>query len=161
MTIINVSEVNGETNLKRGGVEVGYYSINMFNRISNTGTDVLWASSGNAEWPSTTSTARYRFPVDLRLFDEVRWQFFVNVGANAGSLRLRYATTVGGSTSDIISGGATLACTGTTAIRDTGWNDLDATAKSSAVEIAVLNVSVTLGNPDIWRMMVEFRAKST
>lgn len=147
--------------LQRRSVEVGYLCIPMYARVDGSTTDVLWTATTNAEFPSSVSTARYRFPVDLRLFDEVRWQFFMRVGASAGSLQLKYATTAGvGTGTDIISGGASLACTGNTTIRDTGWNDLVAGAISDAVEILVDQTSVTIGSADLWRMVVEFRAKT-
>lgn len=170
MTTINVTEVNGETNLKRQSLEVGYLMVPMYEYVSEDqyGTtpavnlsQIRWTATGGQEFPDTT--ARRRFPLDLRHYDEIRWRYYVGNSGGTGSMKLQYSTTdlvSAGSLVDIVSGGISL--TVTVGQKDSGWQDLVSGAKVDGLYMGVVQTgTISTANRSLDRMTVEFRAKST
>jgi len=168
-TSISVATINATSSLQRQGVEVGYLRIEMYSYVTPAGhvlpSTIQWTSVANDDFPRGTSSGRYRFAVDLRRYDEVRFSFYV-AGATllGGTLALKYATTIAGSTSgqDIASTAPTLATSGSPGYRDTGWIDMESGAQVDGLYITpVVADSPTLVNgTELVRITAEFRAKT-
>ena len=165
MTIINVSEVNGATNLQRQGTEVGHLIVPMFDRVHVTQTDILWDQTGTNEFPKGSGTASriYRIPVDLTRYDQMRLSFHIVSGAaSASTASLHYAPAdTGALTGHVGSASPTLSLTGTNVRRDTGWVDMNSGAQAS-VWLAILQTATGSAGTtrEITRMVAEFRATS-
>lgn len=158
-------------NLQRHSVEVGYLCVPMYEFVSQAqyGTtpavnlsQIRWSATGGQEFPD--GTARRRFPLDLRHFDEVRWRFYVGSAGTTtnGAMKLQYSTTdlvAAGSLIDLVSGGISLAVSA--GQKDSGWNDLVSGAKVDGLYLGVVQTgTVGTANRSLDRMVVEFRAKS-
>lgn len=163
VTSISYATINATSSLQRKGIEVGHLMLPLYVGLSS-GSSPSWLTTGAGVKEPPKNNERYRYMIDLRRYDEVRFHLWVEVvgGAVDQTFELGYSTTASGSLGSIDGSSTTLDLT-SLGEKDTDWMDLVSGAQIADAYIGIIQNSTGGFTPtfNVRRVTAEFRAKST